>query len=84
VGAFGRETQAHEAALKAIHLARLEGKQPSVLAPAKGAKDHMYRARLNGFASEHQARDACSALKKKGNICVVVPPAKGGVKLASR
>ncbi len=82
VGAFAKEAQAEEAADRAIHLAGLRGEQASILAPAKHEKHKIYRARLNGFASEHQAREACGALHKKGHLCVVVPPGKASVKLA--
>jgi D-alanyl-D-alanine carboxypeptidase/D-alanyl-D-alanine carboxypeptidase (penicillin-binding protein 5/6) len=81
VGAFASHAQAEEAAEHAVHLASLHG-EPAVLAPAKHEKHKIYRARLNGFGSEHQARDACGALHKKGHLCVVVPPGKGSVKLA--
>lgn len=82
VGAFSKEGQAEEAADRAIRLAGLHGEQASILAPTKSEKRKIYRARLNGFASEHQAREACGALHKKGHLCVVVPPGKASVKLA--
>lgn len=82
VGAFSREGQAEEAADQAIRLAGLHGERASILAPEKHEKHKIYRARLNGFASEHQAREACGALHKKGRLCVVVPPGKASVKLA--
>jgi len=81
VGAFGSHAQAEEATEHALHLAGLHG-EPAILAPAPHEKHKIYRARLNGFATEHQAREACNALHKKGHLCVVVPPGKGGVKLA--
>jgi D-alanyl-D-alanine carboxypeptidase/D-alanyl-D-alanine carboxypeptidase (penicillin-binding protein 5/6) len=81
VGAFASHAQAEEATDRAIHLAGVHG-EPSILAPAGHEKHKIYRARLNGFASEHQAREACGALHKKGHLCVVVPPGKGSVKLA--
>ena len=81
VGAFASHAQAEDAAQHAIHLAGLRG-EPSILAPAKSEKHKIYRARLNGFSSESQAREACGALHKKGHLCVVVPPGKGSVKLA--
>jgi D-alanyl-D-alanine carboxypeptidase len=81
VGAFSSHAQAEDAAEHAIHLAGMRA-EPSVLAPAKHERHKIYRARLGGFSSEHQAREACGALHKKGHLCVVVPPGKGGVKLA--
>ena len=81
VGAFGSHAQAEEAADRAIRLAGLHG-EPSILAPTRHERHKIYRARLNGFSSEHQAREACSALHRKGHLCVVVPPGKGGVKHA--
>jgi D-alanyl-D-alanine carboxypeptidase len=81
VGAFSSHSQAEEAAEHAIHLAGTRA-EPSILAPAKHEKHKIYRARLNGFSSEHQAREACGALHKKGHLCVVVPPGKGSVRLA--
>jgi len=81
VGAFASHAQAEEAAQHAIHLAGLHG-EPSILAPAKNEKHKIYRARLGGFSSESQAREACGALHKKGHLCVVVPPGKASVKLA--
>jgi D-alanyl-D-alanine carboxypeptidase len=81
VGAFSSRAQAEDAADHAIHLASLHG-EPTVMAPGAHEKHKIYRARLNGFASERQAREACGALHKKGHLCVVVPPGKGGVKLA--
>jgi D-alanyl-D-alanine carboxypeptidase/D-alanyl-D-alanine carboxypeptidase (penicillin-binding protein 5/6) len=81
VGAFSSHAQAEDAAEHAIHLAGMRA-EPSVLAPAKHERHKIYRARLGGFSSEHQAREACGALHKKGHLCVVVPPGRGGVKLA--
>jgi cell division protein FtsN len=81
VGAFGSRAQAEDAADHAIHLASLHG-EPSILAPGAHEKHKIYRARLNGFSSESQAREACGALHRKGHLCVVVPPGKGSVKLA--
>ena len=82
VGAFSSHSQAEEAADRAVRLAGLHGEEPSILAPTKHERHKIYRARLNGFATEHQAREACGALHKKGHLCVVVPPGKGSVKLA--
>ncbi|HEV2676720.1 MAG TPA: D-alanyl-D-alanine carboxypeptidase [Aliidongia sp.] len=81
VGAFSSHSQAEEAADHAIRLAGVRG-QTSILAPERNEKHKIYRARLNGFSTERQARDACGALHKKGHLCVVVPPGKGSVKLA--
>lgn len=81
VGAFSSHAQAEDAAEHAIHLAGMRA-EPSVLAPAKHERHKIYRARLGGFSSEHEAREACGALHKKGHLCVVVPPGKGSVKLA--
>ncbi|MDB5361719.1 MAG: D-alanyl-D-alanine carboxypeptidase [Rhodospirillales bacterium] len=81
VGAFSSHAQAEEAADHAIRLSGMHG-EPAILDPTKHEKHKIYRARLNGFASERQAREACGALHKKGHLCVVVPPGKGGVKLA--
>jgi D-alanyl-D-alanine carboxypeptidase len=81
VGAFSSHAQAEDAAEHAIHLAGMHA-EPSVLASAKHERHKIYRARLGGFSSEHEAREACGALHKKGHLCVVVPPGKGSVKLA--
>jgi D-alanyl-D-alanine carboxypeptidase len=81
IGAYSREAQADQAAHQAVHLASLRDKAPEVVKPSKG--EGLYRARLAGFANEKQARDACKALHKSHHICVVVPPAKNGVRLAS-
>jgi D-alanyl-D-alanine carboxypeptidase len=81
IGAYGREGQAEQATREALHLASLHGRQPEILKPGKGEK--VYRARLAGFGSEQQAREACKSLQKSGHACAVVPPAKFSVKLAA-
>jgi D-alanyl-D-alanine carboxypeptidase len=81
IGAYGREGQAEQATREALHLATLHGKQPEILKPSKGEK--VYRARVAGFGSEQQAREACKSLKKSGHACSVVPPAKFSLRLAA-
>jgi D-alanyl-D-alanine carboxypeptidase len=81
VGAFSSHAQAEDAAQHAIHLAGMRA-EPSILAPAKSEKHKIYRARLGGFSTESQAREACGALHRKGHLCVVVPPGKASLKLA--
>lgn len=81
VGAYSKHTQAEQAAHHAIQLAGLGSHPAEVVAPPpKG--ERVYRARLGDFTSEKQARDACTALHRKGELCVVVPPVKNGVRLA--
>ena len=81
IGAYGKHGQAEAATHDAQHLASLRGKQVEILNPSKGEK--VYRARLAGFSSEKQAREACTALKHSGHACTVVPPGRFGVKLAA-
>ncbi|MEI9983580.1 MAG: D-alanyl-D-alanine carboxypeptidase [Aliidongia sp.] len=81
IGAYGKHGQAEQATHEALHLASLRGKQVEILNPTRG--ERVYRARLAGFSSEKQAREACAALKHSGHACSVVPPGKFGIKLAA-
>jgi len=81
IGAYGRAVQAEQATREALHLASLRGKQAEIISPSRGEK--VFRARLAGFTSEKQARDACAALKKSGHACTIVAPGKFGVRLAA-
>jgi D-alanyl-D-alanine carboxypeptidase len=80
VGAFTRQGQAEQAAAAAVKLAGLAGHTVEVTPPARG--ERIYRARLEGFGSERQARNACQILRAKGHICVVVTPAGASLRLA--
>ena len=81
LGAYGKHGQAEAATHDVQRINSLRGKQIEILNPSKGEK--VYRARLAGFASEKQAREACAALKHSGHACSVVPPSRFGVKLAA-
>jgi D-alanyl-D-alanine carboxypeptidase len=70
LGAYSHPAQAEQA----LHAARFKEKAAEILKPSKG--EHLYRARLSGFSSEQQAKDACATLHKSGHLCVVVPPGK--------
>ena len=73
LGAYSRPAQAEQA----LHAARFKEKAAEILKPSRG--EHLYRARLSGFSSEQQAKDACATLHKSGHLCVIVPPDKGDV-----
>jgi D-alanyl-D-alanine carboxypeptidase/D-alanyl-D-alanine carboxypeptidase (penicillin-binding protein 5/6) len=76
VGAFNQEDLASEAARHAETVSGHEG--PVSVVPSTSHGKRLYRARLAGFGSEKQARDACNLLAKKGEAhCVVVPPGSG-------
>ncbi|MGB8840529.1 MAG: SPOR domain-containing protein, partial [Aliidongia sp.] len=81
IGAYAHAGQAEQATHEALHLASLRGKQSEIVAPSKGEK--VYRARLAGFGSEKQAREACRSLQKSGHACSLVPPAKFSVRVAA-
>ena len=81
IGAYGKHGQAEAATHDVQHITSLRGKQIEILNPTKGEK--VYRARLAGFSSEKQAREACAALKHSGHACSVVPPGRFSVKLAA-
>jgi D-alanyl-D-alanine carboxypeptidase len=81
IGAYAHAGQAEQATHNALHLASLRGKQPEIVSPHKGEK--VYRARLLGFGTEKQAREACRTLQKSGHGCSPVPPAKFGVRVAA-
>jgi D-alanyl-D-alanine carboxypeptidase/D-alanyl-D-alanine carboxypeptidase (penicillin-binding protein 5/6) len=81
IGAFAKAGGAEQATRDALHIAALRGRRPEILDPSKG--ERLFRARLAGFSTEKQAREACSALKHAGHACAVMPPAKFGVRLAA-
>jgi D-alanyl-D-alanine carboxypeptidase len=81
IGAYAKAGQAEQATHDALHLASLRGKQPEIVGPSRGEK--VFRARVAGFSSEKQAREACAALKKSGHACTLVAPGKFGVRLAA-
>jgi len=64
----------------AANLPVAKGKPLQIMQPSK-AKDHLYHARLLNF-TQQEAQSACTALRRKGIECSVVPPAP--VKVAIR
>jgi D-alanyl-D-alanine carboxypeptidase len=81
IGSFRAETAAEQGARSAAGLASARGKPVQIVQPAKGGKDHFYRARLLNFTPQ-EAQSACAALHKKKIECSVVPPT--AVKVAAR
>ena len=80
LGAFRAETTTEQAARMAANLPVAKGKPLQIMQPSK-AKDHLYPARLLNF-TQQEAQSACTALRRKGIECSVVPPAP--VKVAIR
>jgi D-alanyl-D-alanine carboxypeptidase/D-alanyl-D-alanine carboxypeptidase (penicillin-binding protein 5/6) len=78
LGAYGRAAQAQQA----LRSAPFKEKAAEVVKPSRG--EHLFRARLAGFSSEQQAKDACALLHRSGHLCVIVPPEKGALRLAGR
>jgi D-alanyl-D-alanine carboxypeptidase len=81
LGAFQVESAAEQAARSAAAVPGARGKPVQIVQPSKGAKEHVYRARLLNF-SPQEAQGACAALHKKKIECSVVPPTP--VKVAIR
>ncbi len=81
LGAFRVESAAEQAARSAAAVPAAKGKPSQIIQPAKGGKDHFYRARLLNFTPQ-EAQSACAALHKKKVECSVVPPLP--VKVANR
>ncbi len=78
LGAYSRPAQAEQA----LRASPFKEKTAEVMPPGHGA--HLYRARVSGFASAQQAREACATMHKSGHLCVIVPPEKDGLHLARR
>ncbi len=77
VGAFRRIAPAQLAAREATRrIPKLLEESTMTIAPAKGQRGEIYRARLLGISERH-ARQACRALKRGGMSCMVVPPNQG-------
>jgi D-alanyl-D-alanine carboxypeptidase len=81
LGSFHAESAAEQAVRSAATVPGARGKLVQIVQPSKGAKEHVYRARLLNF-SPQEAQGACAALHKKKMECSVVPPAP--VKVAIR
>ena len=74
LGAFHAPRAAEKAARDAASLPVAKGKTVQIVAPAKTAKDRLYRARLLNF-TPREAQSACAQLHKKKIDCSVISPA---------
>ena len=81
LGAFHDAAAAEEATRHVAGVAAVKGKPHQIIAPAKGDREHLYRARLLNFTGK-TAQAACAELHKKKIACTVVRP--NGVKVASQ
>lgn len=82
VGAFAQSAAAARAGEQTLaKLAAARGKTLLVVAPHRGDKERLYRARIGHF-SETQAEQACRALHAKHKPCAVVAP--GATQVAAR
>jgi len=81
LGAFHDAAAAEQAARHVAGLATVKGKPHQIIAPAKGDREHLYRARLLHFTGK-SAQAACAELHKKKIACTVVRPS--GLKVASQ
>jgi D-alanyl-D-alanine carboxypeptidase len=81
LGAFHDAAAAEQAARHVAGVAAVKGKPHQIIAPAKGDREHLYRARLLHFTGK-TAQAACAELHKKKIACTVVRP--NGVKVASQ
>ncbi len=81
LGAFHDAATAEQAARHVAGLATVKGKPHQIIAPAKGDRERLYRARLLHFTGKG-AQAACAELHKKKIACTVVRPS--GLKVASQ
>jgi D-alanyl-D-alanine carboxypeptidase len=81
LGAFHDAAAAEQAARHVAGVAAVKGKPHQIIAPAKGDREHLYRARLLHFTGK-SAQAACAELHKKKIACTVVRPS--GLKVASQ
>ena len=81
LGAFRDAAAAEQAARHVAGLAAVKGKPHQIVAPAKGDREHLYRARLLHFTGK-SAQAACAELHRKKIACSVVHPS--GLKVASQ
>jgi D-alanyl-D-alanine carboxypeptidase len=81
LGAFHDAAAAEQAARQVAGLATVKGKPHQIIAPAKGDRERLYRARLVHFTGKG-AQAACAELHKKKIACAVVRPS--GLKVASQ
>ncbi len=81
LGAFRDAASAEQAARHVAGLASVKGKPHQIIAPAKGDRERLYRARLLHFTGKG-AQAACAELHKKKIACTVVRPS--GLKVASQ
>ncbi len=81
LGAFHDAAAAEQAARHVAGVAAFKGKPHQIIAPAKGDREHLYRARLLHFTGK-SAQAACAELHKKKIACTVVRPT--GIKVASQ
>jgi len=72
VGAFARQADARKAADRAAAAAGPAGRAQVAKA---GPKSKLHRALVAGFASRHQAQEACQAVERQGTDCVVLKSA---------
>ena len=81
LGAFHDAAAAQQAARQVAGLATVKGKPHQIIAPAKGDRERLYRARLLHFTGKG-AQAACAELHKKKIACTMVRPS--GLKVASQ
>lgn len=79
----GKRAEAERESHTALRLAHLSGKPNTIVAVGRRKSRHVYHPQVAGL-SKHQAVAACQVLHRKGRDCVVIPPAKGPIRVASR
>jgi D-alanyl-D-alanine carboxypeptidase/D-alanyl-D-alanine carboxypeptidase (penicillin-binding protein 5/6) len=82
LGNCSRRVQAVRETHAAVRLAHLSGTPSTIVASGRRHTRHVFHAQFVGL-SRHQALTACETLNRKGHNCLVIPPPKGSVRVAS-
>jgi D-alanyl-D-alanine carboxypeptidase len=78
-----KRAEAERESRTALRLAHLSGRPNTIVASGRRRSHHVYHPQVAGL-SKHQALAACQTLHRKGRDCVVIPPSKGPIRVASR
>ena len=77
-----KRAEAERESRAAIRLVHLSGRPNTIVASGHRRSHHVYHPQVAGL-SKHQALAACQTLHRKGRGCVVIPPSKGAIRVAS-
>ncbi len=78
----GKRAEAERESHAALRLAHLSGRPNTIVASGRRKSRHVYHPQVAGL-SKHQALAACQTLHRKGRDCVVIPPSRGPIRVAS-